>query len=221
MVCGPAKAQAGRVTIRWLSRTEQRLRLAVDFFGANRRLDEIDAQDVEAWIELLRRRPRREHVGLGPAAVRHSLNALSNLYRYAEFEGVVAPDYNPAAIVRQRLDASPLAAQPPPMVDRRTTTSSVVPDVRRVLPSLKAMSDPIRLRILILLSAGERIVSDLKSVLRIGQSLLSFHLRTLKDAGLVSDHRDGRSVYYALDPKALEELESFIREVRSMRMGSR
>jgi DNA-binding transcriptional ArsR family regulator len=37
----------------------------------------------------------------------------------------------------------------------------------------------------------------------------------LKDAGLVSDRRDGRSVYYALDPKALVELESFIREVRS------
>jgi ArsR family transcriptional regulator len=54
----------------------------------------------------------------------------------------------------------------------------------------------------------------------VGQSLLSFHLRTLKDAGLVSDRRDGRSVYYALDPNGLEELETFIREIRPPRVAS-
>jgi hypothetical protein len=43
-----AKAHAGGVTTRWLSRTEQRLRLAVEFFGASRRLDEIDADDVKS-----------------------------------------------------------------------------------------------------------------------------------------------------------------------------
>ena len=216
-----AKAKAGRVTTRWLSRTEQRLRLAVEFFGADRRLDEIDAEDVEAWIEWFRRRiPGRERFGLGPTAIRHYLNALSNLYRYADFERVVASDYNPAAIVRQRLDASPVAPQPPPIVDRSIITRSVVPDARRVLPFLKAIADERRLRILILLSAGERIVSDLQKALRVGQSLLSFHLRTLKDAGLVSDRRDGRSVYYALDPNGLEELETFIREIRPPRVAS-
>jgi ArsR family transcriptional regulator len=83
-----------------------------------------------------------------------------------------------------------------------------------LLPFLKAVADERRLRILILLSGGERIVSDLQKALRVGQSLLSFHLRALKDTGLVSDRRDGRSVY-ALDPKALEELESFIHGMRS------
>jgi ArsR family transcriptional regulator len=101
------------------------------------------------------------------------------------------------------------------MVDRLVGTRSVVPDARRVLPFLKAIADERRLRILILLSGGERVVSDLQRALRVGQSLLSFHLRTLKDAGLVSDRRDGRSVYYALDPNVLEELETFIREMRS------
>jgi hypothetical protein len=67
---------------------------------------------------------------LGPAAVRHYLTALSNLYRYADFERVVASDYNPVAIVRQRLDASPVTPHAPPMVDRRVTTRSFVLDAR-------------------------------------------------------------------------------------------
>jgi len=38
---------------------------------------------------------------------------------------------------------------------------------------------------------------DLTDALEAGQSRLSFHLRTLKDAGLITDRRDGRWVYYA------------------------
>ena len=108
-----AKATAGKVTTGWLSRTEQRLRLAVEFFGAECRLDAIDARDVHAWIRWLQRRSGRHgNAGLSAAAVRHYLNALSNLYRHAEVEGLVAPGYNPAAAVRQRLDATPVAPLP-------------------------------------------------------------------------------------------------------------
>jgi ArsR family transcriptional regulator len=212
-----AKAEAGNLTTRWLSRTEQRLRLAVEFFGAKRPLDAIDARDVHAWIRWLQRRSRRHAIaGLSAAAVRHYLNALSNLYRYAELEGVVEPGYNPAATVRQRLDVTPVAPLPPPIVDHRITAKNVVLDAGRALPLLKALADERRLQILILLSAGQRSVSELQSDLRVGQSLLSFHLRTLKDVGLVSDRRVGRSVYYALSANALEELETFIRDMRSL-----
>ena len=62
-----------------------------------------------------------------------------------------------------------------------------------------ALSDETRLRLLELLRAGEQCVCDLTDSLETGQSRLSFHLKVLKDAGLVTDRREGRWVYYALD----------------------
>ena len=46
---------------------------------------------------------------------------------------------------------------------------------------------------------------------------LSFHLKVLKDAGLVTDRRDGRWVYYALDGAALEALVDFLSGLRPRR----
>jgi ArsR family transcriptional regulator len=57
-----------------------------------------------------------------------------------------------------------------------------------------------------MLTAGERCVCELTDALDLGQSLLSHHLKTLKEAGLVSDRRDGRWVYYTLCCDPLEEL---------------
>lgn len=79
----------------------------------------------------------------------------------------------------------------------------------------KAIADRRRLRILALLAGGEQCVCDLQDALDIGQSLLSFHLKTLKDAGLVTDRREGRWIYYALRPDGLEEIEGFLRDLRS------
>jgi ArsR family transcriptional regulator, arsenate/arsenite/antimonite-responsive transcriptional repressor len=80
---------------------------------------------------------------------------------------------------------------------------------------LKAISDVRRLRILLLLAGGERCVCELQDALDAGQSLLSFHLRTLKDAGLVHDRREGRWAYYSLNRKGVEELEAFLRDLRT------
>ncbi|HEX7117593.1 MAG TPA: metalloregulator ArsR/SmtB family transcription factor [Longimicrobiales bacterium] len=74
----------------------------------------------------------------------------------------------------------------------------------------RALADPKRLRILELLCAGERCVCELTEALELGQSLLSFHLRTLKDAGLVRDRREGRWVYYALEPACIGELHEVL-----------
>ena len=95
------------------------------------------------------------------------------------------------------------------------TTTTVDPTRLAVpLQRIKALADEKRLRILLLLARGERCVCDLTDALDAGQSLLSFHLRTLKDAGLVTDRREGRWAYYALSPAGLMELEEFLRAVR-------
>lgn len=72
----------------------------------------------------------------------------------------------------------------------------------------QALSDPTRLQILGLLRGGERCVCELTGVLDAAQSRLSFHLKVLKDAGLVTDRRDGRWIYYTIRPAALDALHS-------------
>jgi ArsR family transcriptional regulator len=73
-----------------------------------------------------------------------------------------------------------------------------------------ALSDLKRLRILEILRSGECCVCDLAGSLDIRQSLLSFHLRTLRDAGLVSDRKEGRWVHYALNEEALREARDYV-----------
>ena len=62
---------------------------------------------------------------------------------------------------------------------------------------------------------------DLTDALDAAQSRLSFHLKVLKDAGLVTDRKDGRWVYYSLDRGALEELAEFVADMRVKRTGLR
>jgi ArsR family transcriptional regulator, arsenate/arsenite/antimonite-responsive transcriptional repressor len=69
-----------------------------------------------------------------------------------------------------------------------------------------ALSDETRLGILEMLRDGERCVCDLQTDLDAAQSRLSFHLRVLREAGLVSDRKDGRWSYYSIVPEALLEL---------------
>jgi ArsR family transcriptional regulator len=67
-----------------------------------------------------------------------------------------------------------------------------------------ALSDETRLAILGLLCRGERCVCDLQEALDSHQSRLSFHLRVLREAGLVKDRKEGRWSYYAIEPSALD-----------------
>ncbi len=91
------------------------------------------------------------------------------------------------------------------------TTASVIGRAARLF---HALSDETRLEIVRLLSHGERCVCELQNVLDAAQSRLSFHLKTLKDAGLVSDRREGRWIYYALNRDALDEIAEFASEVK-------
>jgi ArsR family transcriptional regulator, arsenate/arsenite/antimonite-responsive transcriptional repressor len=69
-----------------------------------------------------------------------------------------------------------------------------------------ALSDETRLAILDELRAGEQCVCDLMDCTGAAQSRLSFHLRVLKDAGLVDDRKEGRWSYYRLIESALTEM---------------
>jgi len=94
----------------------------------------------------------------------------------------------------------------------KTKTKTTSSDLAR---RFQALADEKRLRIVDILRDGEHCVCDLTEALDVGQSLLSFHLKTLKDAGLVSDRRDGRWVHYSLVPDAVAELEAMLGVLRA------
>ena len=79
-----------------------------------------------------------------------------------------------------------------------------------VLQRLQALAEPTRLEIVRRLTGGECCVCDLQDDLGAGQSRLSFHLRKLKDAGLVVDRREGRWAYYSLVPEALAQVRGYL-----------
>lgn len=81
-------------------------------------------------------------------------------------------------------------------------------DPSRAAACFRALSDETRLGIVAILSRGERCVCELMDDLDVPQSLLSFHLKVLKDAGLVTDRREGRWSYYSLDGQKLDEVSA-------------
>lgn len=83
-----------------------------------------------------------------------------------------------------------------------------------LLQRFQAVAEETRFRVVRLLADGERCVCELQDELEAAQSRLSFHLKKLKDAGVVSDRRDGRWVYYSLVPEALDEMRAFLGEVK-------
>jgi ArsR family transcriptional regulator, arsenate/arsenite/antimonite-responsive transcriptional repressor len=80
------------------------------------------------------------------------------------------------------------------------------PDTDRAVRLFHALSDGTRLSILQRLRFGEQCVCNLTDALDAAQSRLSFHLKVLKDAGLVTDRREGRWMYYTMNPEALVEI---------------
>ena len=80
----------------------------------------------------------------------------------------------------------------------------------RAIELFHALSDETRLEVIELLRKGESCVCELTDTLDAAQSRLSFHLRVLKDAGIVRDRKEGRWVYYELDPKVFEETETLV-----------
>ena len=67
-----------------------------------------------------------------------------------------------------------------------------------VATTLKLISEESRLRLMCLLCQGEHCVCDILPHLKMSQSLVSHHLRDLKDANIVSDRKEGLKVFYSL-----------------------
>jgi ArsR family transcriptional regulator len=85
-----------------------------------------------------------------------------------------------------------------------------------VVPLLKALADPVRLRLMSLIAShdgGEACVCDLTPAFDVSQPTISHHLKVLHDAGLVDRERRATWVYYRARPEALTALSSLLAEV--------
>jgi ArsR family transcriptional regulator len=77
-----------------------------------------------------------------------------------------------------------------------------------------ALSDPWRLQIIELLRSQELCVCELMEKLEISQSKLSFHLKILKEAGLVQTRQEGRWIYYRLNLAQFVLMEEYFANLR-------
>ena len=93
-------------------------------------------------------------------------------------------------------------------------------DITRAATLFHALSDETRLEIIQRLLSGEKCVCDLTDALDAAQSRLSFHLKTLRDAGIVNDRKAGRWVYYTLDKDVFGELEELVKSMKPSRRAS-
>ncbi len=103
--------------------------------------------------------------------------------------------------------------QPPacctPMVREPLTED----DAKSLAGVFKALSDPVRLRLLSLIASfegGEACVCDLTGPFEVSQPTISHHLRVLREAGLIDSERRGTWVYYWVLPDALGRLGSLL-----------
>lgn len=71
-----------------------------------------------------------------------------------------------------------------------------------IIESLRLLSEPTRLRLLLLLDRAELTVAELQEILSMKQSRISTHLSLLKNAGLVQVRRSGKNSLYSFDPGA-------------------
>src|SRR3954465_15601568 len=87
-----------------------------------------------------------------------------------------------------------------------TGTPMSAEQAEQVVPLLKALADPVRLRLVSLIAAsagGEAFVCDLNNAFDLTQATISHHLKVLHSAGLLDRDKRGVWVYYGVKPEAL------------------
>jgi ArsR family transcriptional regulator len=107
------------------------------------------------------------------------------------------------------LDAADLAACCPPLSQEPLTAEQAA----RIAPLLKALADPVRLRLMSLVAShagGEACVCDLTGAFDLTQPTISHHLKVLHDSGLLSRDKRGVWVYYKARTDALTGLGALI-----------
>ena len=95
--------------------------------------------------------------------------------------------------------------------------SSAIQDRPRAAALFHALSDETRLSILDRLRQGECCVCELMDQLDAAQSRLSFHLKVLRETGLIDCRREGRWAYYWLVPEGIEALEATVTSLKPTR----
>lgn len=85
----------------------------------------------------------------------------------------------------------------------------------------KAFSDPTRVRILAALRKSELCVCELADAMELSLSTLSTHLQTIRQAGVISTRREGKWIYYALDPEHAPLVDSLFEHYAGALAGDR
>jgi ArsR family transcriptional regulator, arsenate/arsenite/antimonite-responsive transcriptional repressor len=94
-----------------------------------------------------------------------------------------------------------------------TSTPLSSEQAARIAPLLKALADPVRLRLLSLVAAhegNEACVCDLNDAFDLSQPTISHHLKVLHEAGLLDRSKRGTWVYYSVRTEALTDIASLI-----------
>lgn len=86
-------------------------------------------------------------------------------------------------------------------------------NIDKLLDLLKLVSDNSRLQILCILQNGEHCVCDLMEHVKLSQSLISHHLKDLKDADLVTKRIEGKWSYYSLTQKG-QQITNLIFQIK-------
>ena len=121
-----------------------------------------------------------------------SRSRLNRLLRVRRIEGVTAEEY--AHRLRKLLEG---------VIEREKA--------ERAARVFSAVSDPVRIKILKLLEKESMCVCELMKALNMRQSLISYHLKFLREAGLIKPVRKGKWVFYKIaDKKVLRMIDKII-----------
>ena len=77
----------------------------------------------------------------------------------------------------------------------------------------KAMSDPNRLRIIEMLTKGEKCGCDLLEELQVTQPTLSHHMKVLGECGLVSSYKDGKWQHYSINCQRFSQFKEYLNAI--------
>jgi ArsR family transcriptional regulator, arsenate/arsenite/antimonite-responsive transcriptional repressor len=107
------------------------------------------------------------------------------------------------------LDPAGATACCPPLTAQPLTEAQA----DQIAPLLKALADPVRLRLMSLIAShagGEACVCDLNNAFELSQPTISHHLKVLHDAGLVDRDKRGVWAYYRVKPAALASIAALV-----------
>ena len=93
--------------------------------------------------------------------------------------------------------------------------SVTYPAARNAEATFQALADPTRRAVLDLLRRGSQPAGQIAEVFPVSRPAISKHLRLLRRAHLVSEHREGRNRVYQLNPEPLRAVDSWIEQYRS------